>query len=805
MRSDSAAASTDTSGDAARKDTAAATSSPPPTPRSRDLRRSGRSRGRSSGPLDDQPASHRINGVEYRLGDCCYAEEPGRPDEPYIIGQLEEMRVSRREAASVRLRVFCRTQDVPDAAYEAQGCRDSMFEGDPRQEEARLRELFLSEARESLPAASLRGRCRVDRYTDLAAASAGYRLRPDAFYCVFNYSPETRRLSSTRTEIRVGPSFQAELPDCRDEVPQMHPLADEAGRVWETPRWLPGHLEDEELRMYIRAARSLAAFAGFCDLGSASEGQASAGTDRTAQRALDALHDLDYDVRLALRVLVRNPRLNGAGGGGFDDGDCGAPWSRECVRRFQKGVRQYGKNFCRIRRELLPERRVGQLVHFYYLWKRSPACPNGARSAGRRGGGGGAASPAAQFEPLCRNCEQIPAAGDGDPLCGECRQFYLKYGEDRPCHSSRAGASADDTDGANEVASVKAEATAAASIAHTAEAGAGADAVDGDAEGEREDSDSSSSEDSSSSSDNSIDEAIAASDDPPSTSRTASRRDSPSPPPPSSTTPPSPTPSRPAPVCSPAPLPCRLAGAHVSSGGRCLQRVWLRSGGRNSCARTDLHFQAPATASRADSSRQPTCRPVAAAPASSSVPAASPWPTSAPLSRPRSTVGAAAEEQQRKMLAAAWQAEQARLAEFAYLQSASCSSARQPPPPHFGPLMQPPLSPHEFAGHSAAFGPDPFAAFGRPAMPLQPPPSPHHHQRQQLMQHHLFRAPQPPPSSEFAPLFAAAAAAASQQHHQQQQLHQSIAQRHQHQVMCDPRCLPFDPALLAFPPLPSPR
>lgn len=37
-----------------------------------------------------------------------------------------------------------------------------------------------------------------------------------------------------------------------------------------------------------------------------------------------------------------------------------------------KGLRQYGKNFFRIRKELLPNKETSELVEFYYLWKKTP-------------------------------------------------------------------------------------------------------------------------------------------------------------------------------------------------------------------------------------------------------------------------------------------------------------------------------------------------------------------------------------------------------------------------------------------------
>ena len=54
-------------------------------------------------------------------------------------------------------------------------------------------------------------------------------------------------------------------------------------------------------------------------------------------------------------------------------------------KRFVKGLRQYGKNFFRIRKELLPHKETGELVEFYYLWKKTPgAIPSRTHRRHRR-------------------------------------------------------------------------------------------------------------------------------------------------------------------------------------------------------------------------------------------------------------------------------------------------------------------------------------------------------------------------------------------------------------------------------------
>ncbi|XP_023228462.1 arginine-glutamic acid dipeptide repeats protein-like isoform X2 [Centruroides sculpturatus] len=126
--------------------------------------------------------------------------------------------------------------------------------------------------------------------------------------------------------------------------------------------WTPG-IPDCDLMMYLRAARSMAAFAGMCDGGSAEDGYLAASRDDTTINALDLLHTSSYDTGQALQALVKNPIPPGID----------KKWTEEEQKRFVKGLRQFGKNFFRIRKELLPHKETSDLIEFYYLWKKTPA------------------------------------------------------------------------------------------------------------------------------------------------------------------------------------------------------------------------------------------------------------------------------------------------------------------------------------------------------------------------------------------------------------------------------------------------
>ncbi|CAG7835910.1 unnamed protein product [Allacma fusca] len=277
----------------------------------------------------------------------------------------------------VHIKWFYRPCEVPETVYqlliqdrtsiESNGCNKS-------ENIASLfpdvcgRELFISDATDTYPVSVLRGLCRVEHFAELNTLIRTFKPGPDSFFYVLGYNPETRRLASTQGEIRVGPSHQARLPELQVGVPV-------CTEDWEELCWRPGVTVDADLVMFLRAARSMAAFAGMCDGGSPDDGCLAASRDDTTINALSVLHDSGYDPGRALQALVKCPVPKGID----------KKWSEEETKRFVKGLRQYGKNFFRIRKELLPHKETGELVEFYYLWKKTPgAVPSRTHRRHRR-------------------------------------------------------------------------------------------------------------------------------------------------------------------------------------------------------------------------------------------------------------------------------------------------------------------------------------------------------------------------------------------------------------------------------------
>jgi arginine-glutamic acid dipeptide repeat-containing protein len=211
---------------------------------------------------------------------------------------------------------------------------------------------------------------------------------------------------------------------------------------------------DIDLSMYLQAARSIAAFAGMCDRGLPEDMYEVAQRDDTTINALTVLHNHDYDCKRAIQALVKCPIPKGID----------RKWTDDDQKKFIKGLRQYGKNFYRIRKEHLPHKETSDLVEFYYLWKKTPQAQSSRPRRRQRPCSTSVnlsttPTPAKQRnaknnnkdesehnsdnddntttdidEQYCRHCQTISkdlqAGGrDSHQLCYDCRMYYKKYGE----------------------------------------------------------------------------------------------------------------------------------------------------------------------------------------------------------------------------------------------------------------------------------------------------------------------------------------------------------------------------------------
>ncbi|XP_047532887.1 arginine-glutamic acid dipeptide repeats protein isoform X2 [Vanessa atalanta] len=185
-------------------------------------------------------------------------------------------------------------------------------------------------------------------------------------------------MAQNQGDVQVTPTQPVKDKDiyaCLPDIRTNGPLGpDEPCSGGEELRWLPAQATDRDLVMYLRAARSMAAFAGMCDGGSPDDGCVAASRDDTTINALDVLHDSGYDPGRALQALVKCPVPKGIE----------KKWTEEETKRFVKGIRQFGKNFFKIKKDLLPHKDTAELVEFYYLWKKTPGASSNRPHRRRR-------------------------------------------------------------------------------------------------------------------------------------------------------------------------------------------------------------------------------------------------------------------------------------------------------------------------------------------------------------------------------------------------------------------------------------
>ncbi|PIK58880.1 putative arginine-glutamic acid dipeptide repeats protein isoform X1 [Apostichopus japonicus] len=422
----------------------------------------------------------------YEIGDTVYVEN-SRPDQPFYISTIIEYKVSKKDNVQVVVRFFidnqrCLTLSI-NLWYKTGIHRMSPI--------IKNRELFSSDMYETYPISHLRGQCSVYHYGDIQAAK-DFTAEPDTFFFILGYNPETRRLASTQGEIRVGPSHQAALPALR-------PLPEPSGEVitdYEELVWKP-KTNDIDLNMYLQAARYrnphnldestfCKEFLGFCSIslfvfsnlflpflqeyGSfcrdvrwrlSDEGCEMASKDDTTINALEALHENNYSYSKALQALVKNPVPK----------TIDRKWNHDEIKMFVRGLRQFGKNFFRIKTEYLPFKETGELIEFYYYWKKTPeaASSRGHRRHRRHGLKKIKTEPKPATPPCsdsmdvilqaegdidsddsdkgmsgyaCRHCFTTSSrdwhhGGRRGLLCTECRGYFKKYGDLPPIQSPK--------------------------------------------------------------------------------------------------------------------------------------------------------------------------------------------------------------------------------------------------------------------------------------------------------------------------------------------------------------------------------
>ncbi|CAB3998799.1 mesoderm induction early response 1-like [Paramuricea clavata] len=148
-----------------------------------------------------------------------------------------------------------------------------------------------------------------------------------------------------KKEIHIGPEHQAEVPEttCPD--------TDEDEKHDSKCLWSPKGIAEQKLQKYVDTV-----------CGSGWDGGTSCVMSKgDDEQALYVLLQCNYNCEEAINKFKSQPPPSQEM----------TFWSEEECRNFELGLRQFGKDFYSIQRSKIPGRTVGDIVQFYYLWKKT--------------------------------------------------------------------------------------------------------------------------------------------------------------------------------------------------------------------------------------------------------------------------------------------------------------------------------------------------------------------------------------------------------------------------------------------------
>ncbi|KAL0269283.1 UNVERIFIED_CONTAM: hypothetical protein PYX00_007075 [Menopon gallinae] len=160
-----------------------------------------------------------------------------------------------------------------------------------------------------------------------------------------DYSPDEEEWKKT---IMVGPDYQAKIPVGLCRYDDALPYENDDKMLWD-----PTRLTEKETEEYLIKAHE--SFLNNPHIPGGSH-------VKDDEQALYLLLQCGYNVEEALR----RRRINAV-----PPADTMSIWSEEECGNFETGMRLYGKDFHSIHKNKVRTRSVGELVQFYYLWKKT--------------------------------------------------------------------------------------------------------------------------------------------------------------------------------------------------------------------------------------------------------------------------------------------------------------------------------------------------------------------------------------------------------------------------------------------------
>ncbi|XP_050463533.1 mesoderm induction early response protein 1 isoform X3 [Cataglyphis hispanica] len=160
-----------------------------------------------------------------------------------------------------------------------------------------------------------------------------------------DYSPDEEEWKKT---IMVGTDYQAAIPEGLCRYDDALPYENEDKMLWD-----PSHISEEDTEEFLERAQLPVVKGGSLPAGS---------HIRDDEQALYLLLQCGYNLDEALRRRRMNV---------LPPTDAVSLWSEEECHNFESGLRTYGKDFHLIQKNKVRTRSVGELVQFYYLWKKT--------------------------------------------------------------------------------------------------------------------------------------------------------------------------------------------------------------------------------------------------------------------------------------------------------------------------------------------------------------------------------------------------------------------------------------------------
>lgn len=240
------------------------------------------------------------------------------------------------------------------------GVRDEMSEDEQSSSTAHSESINEGEEREQSTSDSAEGGKHLSATMVTTDSDYGYFLDVDDIEDDNDYTPPNRK------SLRRGPNFQAVVSDGPSkEISQS--TAEHGTLLWSPS----GRCTSKKVEEFLKSCFDRAAEKEVGQGGCSFEARRVPILRRNFplkddENALKALLDARYDVAVALK---KHP-FEACNAPVVTIGRSSAKWTSEECETFENGIERFNKNFYLIQ-QTMPHRTVGELVSFYYIWKKT--------------------------------------------------------------------------------------------------------------------------------------------------------------------------------------------------------------------------------------------------------------------------------------------------------------------------------------------------------------------------------------------------------------------------------------------------